>query len=59
MTAQLRTVFDKMSSPLILELYLDDTPLSMELKNYAEKLAGLTENIQLKTSGYLIRILFR
>lgn len=48
MTAQLRAVFDKMSSPLILELYLDDTPLSMELKNYAEELAGLTEKIQLK-----------
>ena len=49
MTAQLRTVFDKMSSSLILELYLDDTPLSMELKSYAEELAGLTEKIQLKT----------
>ena len=59
MTAQLSAMFDKMSSALMLELYLDDTPLSMELKNYAEKLAGLTENIQLKTSGYLIRILFR
>lgn len=49
MTAQLRTVFDKMSSPLILELYLDDTPLSMELKSYAEELGSLTEKIQLKT----------
>ena len=49
MTAQLRTVFDKMSSPLILELYLDDTPLSLELKNYAEELGSLTEKIQLKT----------
>ena len=48
MTAQLRTVFDKMSSTLILELYLDDTPLSMELKNYAEELGSLTEKIQLK-----------
>ena len=49
MTAQLRAVFDKMSSALILELYLADTPLSEELKNYAEELAGLTEKIQLKT----------
>lgn len=49
MTAQLRTVFDKMSSPLILELYLDDTPLSMELKSYAEELGSMTEKIQLKT----------
>ncbi len=48
MTAQLRFVFDKMSSPLILELYLEDTPLSMELKSYAEELARLTEKIQLK-----------
>ena len=49
MTAQLRAVFDKMSSALILELYLADTPLSEELKNYAEELAGLTEKIQLET----------
>ena len=49
MTAQLRTVFDKMSSPLTLELYLDDTPLSAELKSYAEELGSLTEKIQLKT----------
>lgn len=48
MTAQLRSVFDKMSSPLILELYLEDTPLSMELKSYSEELARLTEKIQLK-----------
>lgn len=48
MTAQLRTVFDKMSSPLILELYLDDTPLSAELKSYAEELGRLTEKIELK-----------
>ena len=48
MTAQLRTVFDKMSSPLILELYLDETPLSEELRNYAEELGRLTEKIQLK-----------
>lgn len=49
MTAQLSAMFDKMSSALILELYLADTPLSEELKNYAEELAGLTEKIQLKT----------
>ena len=48
MTAQLSTVFDKMSSPLILELYLDETPLSEELRNYAEELGRLTEKIQLK-----------
>lgn len=51
MTLQLRTVFDKMSSPLILELYLDDTPLSTELKNYAEELESLTEKIRVKTIG--------
>ena len=48
MTAQLRTVFEKMFSPLILELYLDETPLSEELRNYAEELGRLTEKIQLK-----------
>lgn len=50
MTAQLRTVFNKMSSPLILELYLDDTPLSTELKSYMEELDRLTEKIQVKNN---------
>lgn len=49
LNAQLRTVFNKMLSPLILELYMDDTTLSEELKNYAEELGSLTEKIQLKT----------
>lgn len=45
MLAQLRTVFEKMESPLILELYLDERPVSAELKQYMESLAGLTEKL--------------
>lgn len=45
MLAQLQTVFEKMESPLILELYLDERPVSAELKRYMESLAGLTEKL--------------
>lgn len=45
MLAQLQTVFEKMESPLILELYLDERPVSEELKRYMESLAGLTEKL--------------
>ena len=39
MLAQLHTVFARMASPLVLRLYLDETPLSVELKQYMEDLA--------------------
>ena len=39
MLAQLHTVFARMASPLILRLYLDETPLSAELRQYMEELA--------------------
>ncbi len=49
MTAQLNAVFSKMASKLRLRLYLDDTPLSAELKSYMEELCGLTEKLSLET----------
>lgn len=45
MLTQLRTVFDRMENPLILELYLDERPVSGELRQYMEGLAGLTEKL--------------
>lgn len=40
MLSQLHTVFDRMASPLILQLCLDQTPLSVELRQYMEELAA-------------------
>lgn len=51
MLSQLETVFQKMASPLKLKLYLDDTPLSAELKRYMEELCGLTEKLSLEISS--------
>lgn len=45
MLAQLRTVFERMENPLILELYLDERPISRELKQYMESLAELTDKL--------------
>ena len=45
---QLETVFGKMSSPLRLKLYLDDTPISGELRQYMEELCALTDKISLE-----------
>ena len=39
MLSQLHTVFARMASPLVLRLYLDETPLSAELRQYMEELA--------------------
>ncbi|QUO38899.1 FAD-dependent oxidoreductase [Dysosmobacter sp. Marseille-Q4140] len=40
MLSQLHTVFARMAAPLILRLYLDETPLSAELRQYMEELAA-------------------
>ena len=45
MYTQLDTVFSRMTSALRLELYLDDTPLSGELRNYMEELCSLTDRL--------------
>lgn len=51
MLSQLEAVFQKMASPLRLKLYLDDTPLSAELKGYMEELCALTDKLSLERGG--------
>lgn len=48
MLAQLNTVFSRMQAPLVLELYLDDTPLSEELRGYMEELCSLTDRLSVR-----------
>lgn len=50
MLSQLNTVFERMEKPLILKLYLDERPVSSELKNYMESLAELTEKLTVEVS---------
>ena len=45
MLAQLNTVFSRMAQPLVLQLYLDDRPVSAELQGYMEELAALTDKL--------------
>ena len=49
MLAQLHTVFARMASPLVLRLYLDETPLSVELKQYMEELAAQSSKLTTET----------
>ncbi|HIV93473.1 MAG TPA: FAD-dependent oxidoreductase [Candidatus Eisenbergiella stercoravium] len=51
MLAQLDTVFSRMESSLQLELYLDDTPLSRELKAFMEELCALTDRLSVRENG--------
>lgn len=48
MLAQLNTVFGRMQNPLVLKLHLDQRPVSTELKQYMEALAGQTEKLTVK-----------
>ena len=50
MLAQLNTVFGRMTSSLVLELSLDERPISAELKGYMEELAALTEKLTVKVT---------
>lgn len=43
--SELDTVFSRMEHPLILKLYLNDKPVSNELKQYMEEIAKRTEKI--------------
>jgi len=45
MLAQLNAVFGRMASPLVLKLYLNDSPVSAELRGYMEELAKLTDKL--------------
>ena len=51
MLAQLNTVFSRMENNLILELHLDDKPVSQELENYMEELAKLTAKLEVRTAS--------
>lgn len=42
---QLHAVFCKMERPLVLKLALDERPVSVELKNYMEEMAELTDKL--------------
>lgn len=48
MLAQLNAVFQRMASPLTLELHLDDRPVSGELEGYMTELAKLTDKLDVR-----------
>jgi thioredoxin reductase (NADPH) len=50
MLAQLNAVFSRMENPLILKLYLDNRPVSEELRGYMEELAKLTDKLSVDIS---------
>lgn len=50
MLDQLQMVFDRMKQPLILKLFLDQRPVSKELRSYMESLAALTEKLSVEIS---------
>lgn len=48
MLAQLNAVFARMANPLVLKLYLDERPVSEELRGYMEELTSLTDKLSLE-----------
>ena len=48
MLAQLNAVFSRMANKLVLKLYLDERPVSAELKGYMEELAKLTDKLSIE-----------
>lgn len=50
MKPQLDTVFGRMASSLVLELRLDDRPVSAELRGWMEELAGYTDKLSVKVA---------
>ena len=46
--AQINAVFERMERPMVLQLALDDRPMSVELKAYAEELAGLGDKLSVQ-----------
>ena len=51
MMAQLNTVFSRMASSLVLKLYLDERPVSAELKGYMEELAAATDKLSVEVAA--------
>ena len=52
MLSQLHTVFARMASPLVLRLYLDETPLSVELRQYMEELAAQSSKLSVELGDH-------
>lgn len=50
MKPQLDTVFGRMTSSLVLQLHLDDRPVSAELRGWMEELAGYTEKLSVEVA---------
>lgn len=50
MKAQLKAMFERMDQPLVLRLYLDDRPVSAELKEYMTALAALTDKLTVEVA---------
>ena len=48
MLSQLHTVFGRMEKRLSLKLYLDERPVSSELREYMQELAALTDKLELE-----------
>lgn len=48
MRAQLETVFGRMEHPLVLKLYLDNRPVSEELREYVTALTNMTEQLSVE-----------
>lgn len=48
MLTQLYTVFSRMTSSLLLKLYLDETPLSAELRQYIEELTAQSDKLSVE-----------
>lgn len=53
METQLKNVFSRMENPLILKLYLDERPVSEELRNYISELAKMTEKVSVEIEDML------
>ncbi|MBR5230329.1 MAG: FAD-dependent oxidoreductase [Firmicutes bacterium] len=50
MLAQLNAVFGRMANPLVLKLYLDNRPVSAELRGYMEELAKQTDKLTVEVA---------
>lgn len=51
MLTQLNTVFSRMTGNLILKLYLDQRPVSTELRGYMEELASVTDKLKVEIAS--------
>ncbi len=51
MKPQLDAVFERMEAPLVLELHLDDQPISNELRGWMEELADYTDRLSVTVAA--------